>query len=36
MLINPFVAGIFTTIFTEMAIVILYAILMSITKGGKK
>lgn len=34
MYLNPFVAGVLCTIFTEMGIVILYAVFKTIT-GGK-
>ena len=34
MIINPFVAGVLSTIFCEMLFIILYAILKSL--GGKK
>lgn len=34
MLVNPFVAGVFCTLFCEMAIIVIFAILKSF--GGKK
>ena len=32
MYISPFIAGVFCTLFTEMAIIIIYAILTSFTR----